>query len=209
MSKILSYIWDLDGTLFDSYNSIVLSLVDIVKEYNVGDTYDEIMTAVKRGAVSSYLRDLSARCGAEYSFLYQRYREISHSKLDEIVLIPGAKETLEALQPAQHFVYTHRGKSALYLLDRLGLTNYFREIVTFENGFQPKPSGEGVGYLIRKYGLSKDAAAYVGDRSLDILCAKDAGVKAVLYLPDDSCVIPTGLEDIVIKRLEDLEGLEL
>lgn len=201
-----SYIWDLDGTLLDSYGSIVSSLVDVAGECGEFDSYEHIMQAVKQGAVSTYLRELSSRSGQDYSGLYQRYREISHERLNEITLIPGAKETLEGLKKhgADHYVYTHRGKSTGVLLKRLGLTGCFREIVTFEMGFKPKPSGEGVSYLVRKYGLEKAATAYVGDRSLDVYCAKDAGVKAVLYCPEDSCVEPTGKEDLVIGRLEDL-----
>ena len=90
------------------------------------------------------------------------------------------------------------------LLERLGLTVFFTEIVTFEYGFRPKPSGEGVEYLAGKYGLDKAVTAYVGDRTLDVLCAKDAGVKAVLYLPEGSCVVPAGSEDKIIRKLEEL-----
>ena len=96
------------------------------------------------------------------------------------------------------------GRSTLPLLERLGLTHYFVEIVTFEHGFRPKPSGDGVAYLVRKYGLDKKQTAYVGDRSLDVLCAKDAGVAAILYCPEDSCVIPSGNEDLVIRHLTEL-----
>ena len=201
-----SYIWDLDGTLLDSYGSIVSSLVTAALECGVHDTYEDIMKTVKRSAVSTYLKELAARSGREYPSLYQRYREISHDKLNEITLMPGAAETLDGLmkEGAQHFVYTHRGKSTEPLLDRLGLTDYFTEIITFEQGFKLKPSGEGVEYLVRKYGLEKTETAYVGDRSLDVGCAKDAGVLAILYCPDDSCVIPTGAEDLVISRLEEL-----
>ncbi len=206
MTGLNAYIWDLDGTLFDSYGSIVSSLVSLAGEYRVPDSFEEILKAVKQGAVSSYLRGLSAGTGADYDFLYRRYREISHTRMDEITLIPGAAETLEALRRggARHFVYTHRGASSRPLLDRLGLTPFFTEIVTFERGFRPKPSGEGVEYLVRKHGLSKASAAYVGDRTIDVYCANDAGVKAILYLPEDSCVSPTGTEDRVIRRLEDL-----
>ena len=204
MIGLNAYIWDLDGTLFDSYGSISSSLVDLAAECGVADTRDEIMIAIKRGAVSSYLRDLSLRCGKDYAALYQRYREISHSRLDEIALIPGATETLTALSGAQHFVYTHRGRSTADLLDRLGLTAFFREIVTFERGFRPKPSGEGVVYLVEKYGLDRAQTAYVGDRPLDILCAKDARVQAILFLPEDSCVLPTGQEDRIIRSLCEL-----
>ena len=184
MNELNAYIWDLDGTLFDSYGSIVSSLVSLAAECLVPDSSIQIMKSVKQGAVSSYLRDLSARSGADYDFLYRRYREISHSRMDEITLIPGAVETLEALRRggAQHFVYTHRGHSSGPLLDRLGLTPFFTEIVTFEHGFRPKPSGEGVEYLVRKYGLSKVSAAYVGDRTIDVYCANDAGIRAILYL---------------------------
>ena len=201
-----TFIWDLDGTLLDSYGSIVSSLMAVARECGADDPYDEIMKSVKRGAVSTYLKEFSARCGREYSLLYQRYREISHGKLDEITLIPGARETLEGLMAkgARHYVYTHRGKSTESLLDRLGLRDYFAEIVTFEHGFRPKPSGEGVAYLVRKYRLEKGETAYVGDRSLDVRCAKDAGVKAILFCPPDSCVTPAGEEDLVITELEEL-----
>ncbi len=201
MERTEAYIWDLDGTLLDSYSSIVSSLTELGR-----DSYDDIMISVKRGSVSGYLRDLSERSGEDYALLYQRYREISHAKADEITLIPGAAETLQTLQErgARHFVYTHRGSSTAPILQRLGLTPFFKEVVTFVYGFQPKPSGEGVSYLVGKYGLDRRATAYVGDRTLDVYCAKDAGVKGILYLPPDSCVGKTGLEDRVISNLKEL-----
>lgn len=201
-----AYIWDLDGTLLDSYGSIVSSLVTLARECGASDTREEIMKAIKLGAVSIYLKEMAARCGCEYPVLYQRYREISHGRLDEINLISEAKETLEGLRErgASHYVYTHRGKSTEPLLKRLGLLQYFVEVVTFEQGFSPKPSGEGVEYLVRKYGLDKTETAYVGDRNLDVGCARDAGVRAILYCPEDSCVTPTGEEDLVIRDLKEL-----
>ncbi len=200
-----TYIWDLDGTLLDSYGSIVSSLADVAGECGVNDSHEDILRAVKMGAVSAYLKNLSSVSGRDYQGLYRRYREISHERLGEIRLIPGALETLDGLRArgAEHFVYTHRGASTGPLLGRLGLTGCFREIVTFEMGLKPKPSGEGVTYLVRKYGLEKEKTAYVGDRAIDVLCAKDAGVNAILYCPEDSCVAPTG-EESVIRRLQDL-----
>ena len=201
-----AYIWDLDGTLLDSYGSIVSSLVCVALECGAEDSRETIMKAVKQGSVSGYLRALSQQSGKEYAALYQLYREVSHGRMDEIGLIPGAVETLKALRNAgaRHFVYTHRGGSTGPLLDRLGLTAFFEEIVTFEYGFQPKPSGDGVRYLVDKYALERAETAYVGDRPLDVACARDAGVQAVLYLPEDSCVEPTGMEDRVVRTLEEL-----
>lgn len=201
-----AYIWDLDGTLLDSYGSIVSSLVCVALECGAEDSRETIMRAVKQGSVSGYLRVLSQQSGKDYAVLYQLYREVSHGRMDEIGLIPGAVETLKVLRNAgaRHFVYTHRGGTTGPLLDRLGLTAFFEEIVTFEYGFQPKPSGDGVRYLVDKYALEKAETAYIGDRPLDVACARDAGVQAVLYLPEDSCVELTGMEDRVIRTLKEL-----
>ena len=206
MERLEAYIWDLDGTLLDSYGSIVASLAEVAKECGAADSDEKILKAVKQGSVSGYLRDLSAESGKNTETLYQLYRTVSHARDHEITLVPGAAKTLRALreQGAKHFVYTHRGASTRPVLDRLGLTGYFTEIVTSERAFRPKPSGEGVAYLLGQYALNRMKTAYVGDRTLDVLCAKDAGVQAILYLPEDSCVIPTGKEDRIIRRLEEL-----
>jgi phosphoglycolate phosphatase-like HAD superfamily hydrolase len=185
--------------------------MDVAVACGVPDTAEKIMKTVKQEAVSAYLRDLSAACGKGTDELMQMYRTVSHAKMDGITLIPGAAETLAALQAqgVRHFVYTHRGSSTTHLLNRLGLTGYFTEIVTHEHGFTPKPSGEGVNYLTEKYALDKAATAYIGDRTLDVLCAKDAGARAVLFLPEGTPVAPTGKEDRIIGRLEELLEEEL
>ncbi len=206
METLKVYIWDLDGTLFDSYGAIVSSLVDVAGACGAADFPEEILKAVKQGSVSGYLRDLSAVCEKSPGELYQMYRTVSHARDGEITLIPGAAEVLKALQDqgAEHHVYTHRGTTTGPLLERLGIKEYFTEIVTSQSGFRPKPSGEGVTYLLQKYGLEKQKTAYVGDRTLDVLCAKDAGIQAILYLPEDSCVEPTGKEDRIVRNLMEL-----
>ena len=45
-NTINAYIWDLDGTLFDSYGSIVSSLVDVAAECGAMDTDTEILKAM-------------------------------------------------------------------------------------------------------------------------------------------------------------------
>ena len=39
---------------------------------------------------------------------------------------------------------------------------------------------------------------------MDIFCARDAGVTAVLYLPEGGCVEPTGQENRIISELTEL-----
>ena len=201
-----AYIWDLDGTLLDSYGVIVEGAARTAEEAGLQDAREKVLKAVKQGSVTSYLNDVSARSGEPFSQLMERYRMYSHGLDDRITLTDGAKETLEILQGsgAVHFVYTHRGDSSEPILERLGIRNCFREIVTSKYGFRPKPSGEGVRYLVEKYKLNPGLTWYVGDRTLDVYCAKDAGVRALLYLAPDSCVSATGQEDRIVRDLREI-----
>ncbi len=201
-----AFIWDLDGTLLDSYGAIVEAAAKTAAEAGLADTAGEVLKAVKQGSVREYLADVSARSGKPLEELIDRYRFFTHSLDGSITLIPGAWEALEELGHggAVHFVYTHRGDSSGPILERLGIRDFFREIVTSRRAFRPKPSGEGVRYLTEKYGLDPKRTWYVGDRTLDVLCAKDAGVRALLYLPPDSCVSPTGQEDLIVRDLGEI-----
>ena len=201
-----AYIWDLDGTLLDSYALITAAAVRAAADAGVRDTEAHVLKAVKQGSVTAYLTDVSRRCGEPFDSLMQRYRTHTHASDGQIDLVDGAAETLERLRRAgaANFVYTHRGNSSEPILRRLGILDYFREVVTSVYGFGPKPSGEGVRYLLEKYGLDPAQTWYAGDRTLDVHCAKDAGVKALLYLPEGSCVAETGLEDRVVRDLREI-----
>ena len=201
-----AYIWDLDGTLLDSYAVIVKGAKAAAEDAGLPDTEDDVLKGVKQESVTAYLRGASARSGIPFEEMKQRYRTHAHALDDEITLIDGAKETLERLQRegAVHFVYTHRGASSRPILARLGILDCFRDIVTAEAKFAPKPSGEGVRYLLVKYGLDPADTWYVGDRAVDMYCAKDAGVNALLYLEPDPVVSPTGVEDRIVRSLRDI-----
>ncbi len=201
-----AYIWDLDGTLLDSYAVIVKGAKAAAEDAGLADTEDDVLKGVKQVSVTSYLKGAAERSGIPFEEMKQRYRMHAHALDDEITLIDGAKETLERLrrEGAEHFVYTHRGASSRPILQRLGILDCFRDIVTAEAKFAPKPSGEGVRYLLEKYGLDPADTWYVGDRAVDMYCAKDAGVNALLYLEPDPVVSPTGVEDRIVRDLRDI-----
>jgi len=206
-----AYIWDLDGTLLDSYEVITEAAAETAAYAGIHDPADYVLKAVKQGSVTAYMKEISIRCGKPASELFEQYRRYTHRLDDRIRLISGAGETLEALQRlgATHFVYTHRGSSSVPILKRLGILDCFREVVTSEYGLAQKPSGEGVQYLLDKYSLDPESTWYVGDRTLDVLCAKNAGVRALLYLEPDSCVSATGREDRIVHDLREIPAAEL
>ena len=201
-----AYIWDLDGTLLDSYGVIVEAAARTAADEGINDPKDYILKVVKQKSCTAYMEEIGSQCGKTVREVFAQYQKHTHALDDLITLIDGAKETLERLQEAGavHFVYTHRGSSSEPILERLGVLKCFREVVTSMYGFAPKPSGEGVRFLVEKYGLDPEQTWYVGDRTLDVYCAKDAGVRALLFLAPDSCVSATGQEDRIVRDLRDI-----
>lgn len=178
----MAFIWDLDGTLVDSYPAIVSSLQELLHRHDLKLEDETVLDFVKRKSVHEFLSRISRELGVEFSELKAEYSAISAVESVEIRAMPGAGEVLAGLAEsgATHFVYTHKGDSAMELLERLGLRKYFREIVTGSAGFRRKPDSQAVCYLMEKYGLNAERVCYVGDRELDVRCADNAGIQSIL-----------------------------
>ena len=196
-------IWDLDGTLLDSYEVIVESLRLVMEEQGITIAYRDIWNHTITYSVSSFLKEHAERYQLSLELLKQRYKEISGSKYQEIKLMKNAKEILLQLQSrgVENYVFTHRGKTTVPVLDNLGLTGFFKEILTSQSGFARKPAPDAIAYLIEKYNLEKDSTYYVGDRSLDMRCAKNAGITGILFLAPNTPGEATGEESFVVNDL--------
>ena len=90
------------------------------------------------------------------------------------------------------------------MLERLGFGAFFAETVTSQNSFPRKPAPDAIRYLIQKYRLDPKTAFYVGDRTIDMDCARNAGVQGILFLPAGSYCTPNGSEKRIISDLRDL-----
>lgn len=204
-----AFIWDLDGTLFDSYGVIVRSLCETYAEFGVTAQPEAVRRYVIRRSVGSYLKTMEELTGLPAQQVSARYHEISGARAMEIPLMPHARETLAAIAAAGgvSFVYTHRGRTTRPVLQNLGIEGFFAEIVTAENGFSAKPAPDGVDYLVEKHGLDRAHTFYVGDRTLDMGCAKNANIRGVLYLPEGSACEPDGSESLIVRDLLEVAAL--
>ena len=201
-------IWDLDGTLLDSYDVIVESICLTFAEFGIPYSRDEVHRTAIQASIKRLFADIGSEYGVDASLLHSRYSEISGSKYQ---LIKAEKQAYEALQSLtekgiEHYVFTHRGKTTIPVLDHLHMTAHFRQIITSQNGFQRKPNPEGLNYLIEANNLDRKHTYYVGDRKLDMECARNAGIPGILYMPDGAVDV-SGAETYRIKDL--LEILDI
>ena len=204
-----AFIWDLDGTLFDSYPVIAPSLRDTCAELGLSYPLDYVHDFVIRSSVSALIQQAAEQLGLDPAVIKTRYSRISNSRNGQIRAMPGALPLLSALREAgwPSFVYTHRGASSFEILENTGLAPFFTEVLTSQCGFPRKPDPAAICYLLERYGLDPASTYYVGDRSLDIEAAKRAGIRSILYLDPRSPGKPTGLEDHVVHDLTEILSL--
>jgi HAD superfamily hydrolase (TIGR01509 family) len=204
-----AFIWDMDGTLVDSYPAIVPAALESLAAFELHSDRETLHRDVIRTSVGDVLETIAAEHGLDPLPLKADFNRRNDSHVSSISAMPHALETLQALQQAGHlnFVYTHRGASCMTILEQNGLVPYFTEIVTALNNFPRKPEPDGILYLIEKYGLDKSRCFYVGDRSLDVEAAINAGIGSILYLDPASPGSATGKETYLIHDLLEIPVL--
>ena len=205
----VAFIWDLDGTLIDSYGIIVNSLHQIYLEKGVNIDKSEILYDVLNESVSYFIKKTEERFGVPFDDLKDRYSIISHNETLNIKAMKHGKEILEYLKNKgiTNYVFTHRGITTESVLKNIGIYSYFEDMVTSLNNFKRKPDPEGLNYLIDKYHLDRNNTYYVGDRPMDIKCANNAHIKSIMFVPLDSVTKPTGKETYVVNDLLDIKNI--
>ena len=204
-----AFIWDLDGTLVDSYPAVVPAARDACAAFGLVYSAEEIHEQIIRTSVRAFVHEVAEERGMDPAPIMDRFQELNDSRIGAIRAMPHAEETLSALTAAGHacFVYTHRGASCPAILRQTGLLPYFTEVVTALDGFPRKPAPDAIFYLMDKYGLSPAECFYVGDRSLDIEAAQNAGIGSILYLDPSAPGKETGKESHVVRDLREIAAL--
>lgn len=179
-----AFIWDLDGTLLDSYEAILSGIEETYVQFSI--PYDK--EKVREFILKYSVQDLLMQVAEERKLGVEELNEVRSQSLAEknaqVVLMPSARDVLAWADESgiQQFVYTHKGDNAFAILRDLGLESYFTEILTSQSGLARKPSPEAATYLLNKYQLDSDKTYYIGDRTLDVEFAKNSGIQSINFL---------------------------
>lgn len=179
-----AFIWDLDGTLLDSYEAILSGIEETYAQFSIPFDKEKVRAFILKYSVQDLLVQVAEERGLDVDKLNQVRAQNLAEKNAQVILMPGAREVLAWAnqQGIKQFVYTHKGENALTILRDLGLDVYFTEILTSQSGFARKPSPEAATYLISKYHLKPDRTFYIGDRTLDIEFAQNSGIQSINFL---------------------------
>ncbi len=168
-------IFDLDGTIMDTWDDILLTFRKVFKKRGlaldekklrmaVGLPLDRVVEMVAGYPSPEIVEDIRD------TFLAQERRNIK--------LFPGIEEVLKL--PFKKAVLTSKGDLGTYRdLDTLKIRNYFEIIVTADTVKRKKPDPEGINIILERTGANRKETFMIGDTELDILAGKNAGVKTV------------------------------
>ena len=179
-----AFIWDLDGTLLDSYEAILSGIEETFAQFSISYDKEQVREFILKYSVQDLLVRVAEDRNLDVEVLNKVRAQSLTEKNVQVVLMPGAREMLAWADQVgiQQFVYTHKGDNALTILRDLGLESYFTEILTSQSGFARKPSPEAANYLIDKYQLNPDNSYYIGDRTLDVEFAQNSGIQSINFL---------------------------
>ena len=179
-------IWDFDGTLFDTYPAMCRDLGKVMESLGVPVLQGDLMArfTVSRETVLAWCGEQAGRPAGEIDRAYRAW--VAEHGQPEAHPFPHVREFLARFQATggRNFVFTHRSGSVHDYLAGADLTKYFTDVVSAGTTYARKPAPAGNLHIIETHGLDKARTLAVGDRELDVLAAKNAGIHACLFSPE-------------------------
>lgn len=177
-----NYLFDADGTLFDTVD-LICDCFQYVAEKYAGKTMDR--QTIIHGIGSPLRSQLIAHLGSEldHDLILDDYLQYQLGIMDDkITPFPHVVETLETLKCAgkKLAVVTSRRRFSLErILQSTATAKYFDILVTPEDTTRHKPDAEPALKAISLLGADKDSTVFTGDAHYDICSGASAGIDTV------------------------------
>jgi phosphoglycolate phosphatase-like HAD superfamily hydrolase len=207
MITIRYLIWDVDGTLFDTYPAFERAMADALAALGARPEPGEIAPLL-RDSLSEAARQLALRHHLDPEALQTGFGQRYHRLLlRSQPPFPGAVELCAGIvdRGGANYIVTHRGRASLdRLLAAFGMADLFADAICADEGYPRKPDPAAFLALIERHGLSPAQGLAVGDRPIDVLAGQAAGLRACLFGPDS---VPDLRPDYHVQSMADLHAL--
>jgi 2,3-diketo-5-methylthio-1-phosphopentane phosphatase/HAD superfamily hydrolase (TIGR01549 family) len=176
--KIKGVIFDLDGTLIDSYEAIYIGLKEVFNHFSIPIFAFHELGEYLGGSLEQILKPFLAPHQIEEAkpIFRQRYLEIY---LDKTSLLEGAREVIQSLSRRLIQLGVASNKSGRFcreLLAHLGIDGFFTTIIGGGDGVRPKPFPDMVDAVVLDLDLHPNEVIMVGDTAEDIRAGRAAGI---------------------------------
>ena len=196
-------IWDVDGTLFDTYPAIAqafkAALNDLGKDASLN--WIEGLAKQSLGHCVSTLADQLQLNAADIERAFGEHYDSTPPQ--EQPPFPGVIAVCEYICSigGKNVIVTHRGQAGTAeLLAANNMTKYFAGCLARDDGYPKKPHPGAFDAIIKMHNLQREETLAVGDRAIDVLAGQAAGVFTCLFRSEADGVVA----DLVISDLAEL-----
>ena len=201
-----NYIFDIDGTLLNSYLVAYKAKEKVLKEYNIPYTKELIdlgfsSTSIKFSELFGI--DVNSDIGKK---IVKKEKIYFNEFSKDIELFPNALETIKYLKSKQKNlgIVTSRIRSEVINEPKLKeILPYFDCIITASDVLKPKPDKESLEKLFDITKWNKNESIFIGDSNNDSKCAYSYGIKFGLAgwgaVEDVKC-------DYYLKSIDEITG---
>ncbi|MCI8284698.1 MAG: HAD-IA family hydrolase [Firmicutes bacterium] len=184
MSNIKAVLFDFDGTIMDTNNIILKSWHHAFKEIAGKEVEEAALLATFGEPLELTIRNFFGGDDETVRKNISIYRSFHDDNFErEINLFPGVYDMLYNLKKANFklaLVTSRLGRTTYIGTEKFGIKEAFDIIVTADDCSKHKPDPEPINIALRRLGVSAENAVMIGDTRLDMGCARNAGVTAVL-----------------------------
>lgn len=210
--KINFIVFDLDGTLVSSHETIYKATLHALNEVGINNhlPHDQFLNMI-----GMHFEDIFREFGfkvPDFEHFLKIYKSIYFDYMNESVLYPDVTSTIDSLKRNGFKVglLTTKGQDqAELILKHFGLFDYFDGVMGRRPGIAHKPSPEPLLKLCEEINIVVDNTLMVGDSELDIECGKNAGAFtcAVTYGYREKKDLQLYNPDFIIDSIDSVEHI--
>lgn len=212
MKDIDTLIFDLDGTLVDSWPAVYKGIAyTLEKMGHPVKTFEEVLTYIPKGMMDTWSLMLKTTDKAYLNQAVDIYKKaFSEDFFQEIVPYPGVDETLEYFRNKEKIVVTNGlAELSWKILRHVKLDQFMDDLIGGDDIGCLKPTACPLDREMDKFDADHQRAMMVGDMAVDMEAGKAAGVFtcAVSYGIGKPEELRAADPDFIIGDIRELKGI--
>lgn len=183
---IRNIIWDLDGTLFDTYPAISRAFKMALNNFGKDAHLDwiEELARISIGHCATTLAEKFQLNEDELGDAFVNHYDLV--KPEDQPPFPGVITLCQYIYSigGKNVIVTHRREvGTVKLLSAHHLADYFAGYITGDDSYPRKPDPAAFNAIMEIHSLKREETMTIGDRDIDILAGQAAGVFTCLFGP--------------------------
>lgn len=182
------YIFDIDGTLLNTIDSISFHINKTLEEFGLDKIdKDKVRDFVGNGPVVLVNKTLDFLGVSDDKDFRNKFLDTYNKSYDDdptylLKAYEGIKESIDILKERGEIIACFSNKpdsTCKKVISHVFDKDYFDYILGYKESYERKPSPEGIMIIKERFGVDFSDILYFGDSEVDMKCGKNSGIFTV------------------------------